>query len=83
MFIYLSQPKGQNITMNKPTKKREKYNEIVLEALKNKYGFTINYIQKCLRGDRTGIMPDEIIKDYYKMLPEVNQKIQEIKENIV
>lgn len=50
--------------MDKLTKKRASYNLEVLELLKKQYGFSINYIQKCLRGDRVGIIPDNIINDY-------------------
>lgn len=50
--------------MNKSNKKRTNYNDEALEALKKKYGYTIDYIRKCLRGDRTGLMADAIIKDY-------------------
>lgn len=50
--------------MNKSSKKRTNYNEEVLEVLKKKYGYSIDYIRKCLRGDRTGIMADAIKKDY-------------------
>lgn len=82
MFIYLSQQKGQNYTMNKPTKKREKYNEIVLDQLKAKYGFSKDYIRKCLRKDRVGIMPDKVIADYKTMLKSLEIKLQELKENL-
>ena len=50
--------------MNKSNKKRINYNEEALEALKKKYGYSIDYIRKCLRGDRNGIMADAIKKDY-------------------
>jgi hypothetical protein len=49
---------------DKPTKKRNTYNEAILTALATKYGYSVDYIRKCLRNDRTGIMPDQIKKDY-------------------
>lgn len=50
--------------MNKRTKKRNKYNEDILVFIHNKYGYSIDYIRKSLRGDRVGEMPDIIIKEY-------------------
>ena len=50
--------------MNKPTNKKQNYNDDILKILEDKYGYSVDYIRKCLRKDRTGIMPDEIIKDY-------------------
>lgn len=46
------------------TKKYNKYNETVLEALHLKYGFTKYYIRQCISGRKKGILPDAIIKDY-------------------
>ncbi|MDM1557090.1 hypothetical protein HX126_21270 [Chryseobacterium indologenes] len=53
--------------MGKPTKKRTNYNEDILNVLKDKYGYSLDYIRKSLRGDRTGIMPDLIIKTYKEL----------------
>jgi hypothetical protein len=53
--------------MNKETKKRKNYNEVFINALFDKYGFSHDYIRKCLRKDRTGLMPDKIIADYKQM----------------
>ncbi|OBW40841.1 hypothetical protein AB670_02792 [Chryseobacterium sp. MOF25P] len=50
--------------MNKTTQKKTSYNTVILSVLANKYGFSIDYIRKCLRGDRTGLMPDELKKEY-------------------
>ncbi|MCT4698487.1 hypothetical protein [Tenacibaculum haliotis] len=50
--------------MNESTKKRIKFNEEILDVLKNRYGYSLDYIRKSLRGDRVGIMPDKLIKEY-------------------
>ena len=60
--------------MSKTTKKSIKYNEPILEVLQKKYGYSIDYIRKSLRGDRYGIMPDKIIKDY-KILEKEHKQI--------
>lgn len=54
--------------MDKRTNKKIKYNEEILISLQNKYGYSKDYIQKCIRGDRNGIMPDKIKKDYEKLV---------------
>lgn len=36
----------------------------ILIALEKKFGYSIDFIRKCLRGDRSGIMPDQIKKEY-------------------
>lgn len=59
--------------MSKPTKTKQNYNEDILIILNKKYGYSADYIRKCLRGDRTGIMPDEVVKDY-KALENASKK---------
>ena len=51
----------------KRTKKRNNYNEEILNQLSAKYGFSVDYIRKCLRDDRKGIMPDVIKKEYAEL----------------
>lgn len=58
--------------MDKTTQKRKTYNAGILIALAKKYGFSIDYIRKCLRGDRPGVMPDQIIKEYKLLEKEAN-----------
>lgn len=53
--------------MSKETKKRKNYNEVFITAISEVYGYTDDYIRKCLRGDRTGVMPDKVIADYKTM----------------
>ncbi len=53
--------------MHKPTKKRINYNTVILNTLKDRYGFSIDYIRKSLRGDRVGEMPDTLKKEYKAM----------------
>ena len=53
--------------MSKPTKKRIKFNEDILSILEDRYGYSLDYIRKSLRGDRVGIMPDKLIREYKKL----------------
>lgn len=50
--------------MSKPTKKRNIYNTDILSILETRYGYSVDYIRKALRGDRVGEMPDTLIKEY-------------------
>ncbi|MDV6170199.1 hypothetical protein R1T16_17315 [Flavobacterium sp. DG1-102-2] len=68
--------------MDKETKKRNKYNEKILEAVSKRYGVTIDYVRKCLRGDRSGIVPDRISKDYKEGVKELNEVVDETVEKI-
>ena len=63
--------------MNKSNKKRTYYNEEALEAIKKKYGYSTDYIRKCLRGDRTGLMADAIIKDYNESVAACKSAIED------
>lgn len=68
--------------MYKSTKKNKSYNEEILKALNIKYGYSIDYIRKCLRGDRDGIMPDQICKDYRKLENTAKTAIQQAAKEI-
>lgn len=59
--------------MDKTTQKRKKYNEDILLVLQNKFGYSIDYIRKSLRGDRVGYMPDEIKKEYKSLEQTANE----------
>lgn len=48
-------------------KKRVNLNDEILETLEKRYGYSLDYIRKSLRGDRTGIMPRQLIKEYDEM----------------
>ncbi|GGB82655.1 hypothetical protein GCM10007424_23360 [Flavobacterium suaedae] len=65
---------------SKPTKKRNNYNEDILNSLAKKFGYSVDYIRKCLRDDRKGIMPD-VIKKEYKYLENIAKKAVETKIN--
>lgn len=68
--------------MNKPTKKRINFNEDILNILKKRYGYSLDYIRKSLRGDRVGIMPDTLIKEYKNLENAAKKAIQEKAENL-
>lgn len=61
-------------------KKKVYYNTEILRQLEKKYGFTIDYVRKCLRGDRTGVMPDTVAKEY-KTLDNASKEAIKTKAN--
>lgn len=50
--------------MNKSRKKKNNYNEEAMAVLQERYGYSLDFIRKSLRGDRVGIMPDVLKKEY-------------------
>ncbi len=59
-------------------KKRANLNAEILNTLQERYGFSLDYIRKSLRGDRKGILPDKLIQEY-KALDAAAKKAIEIK----
>lgn len=53
--------------MNEGKQKKKLYNQEAISVLKEKYGFKENYIAKSIRGDRTGIIPSQIKKEYEQL----------------
>jgi len=68
--------------MNKTTKKRINFNEDILNILEKRYGYSIDYIRKSLRGDRVGEMPDVLIKEYRKLATAAKKAVQEKANNL-
>lgn len=67
--------------MDKETKKRTMYNEDFLIAIEEKYGVSVDYIRKSLRGDRVGIMPDKIKSEYKALVSAQKKIIDSFKQN--
>lgn len=68
--------------MDKPTKKRTYYNEDILIKLKGKYGYSLDYIRKCLRGDRPGEMADILKKEYKTLQNEALKAIEQTSNSL-
>ena len=47
--------------------RNHKYNSEAINLLIDKYGFGDNYIKKCIRGERNGIIPVRIKEEYNKL----------------
>lgn len=68
--------------MDKPTKNRQTYNTVILIELKNRYGYSLDFIRKSLRGDRVGEMPDILKKEYRTMDNESKKAIKKSLESL-
>lgn len=66
--------------MNKTRKKKNNYNDTVIEELKAKYGYTYNYIIMSIRGDRKGTIPTRI-QDEYNQLDRASKAMLQKKVN--
>jgi hypothetical protein len=61
--------------MKDDSKKRNLYNQDILDHIQQRYGFSLDYIRKSLRGDRIGILPEKILKEYTELEAETRKAI--------
>ncbi|CAC9975929.1 hypothetical protein DBB36_07510 [Flavobacterium sp. WLB] len=66
--------------MSKNIKSKPSYNQDVLKIIKEKHGFSYDYIRKSIRGDRAGIICD-LIKAEYKRLDNEYKIVRESQAN--
>ena len=69
--------------MDKTNKKdKNNYNQDVIKDLQRLHGYTPHYIRMSIRGDRVGIMPQRIKKQYHQMANAAekakNEKLKQI-----
>ncbi|QOG02383.1 hypothetical protein [Flavobacterium sp. MDT1-60] len=53
--------------MDKSIKTKPSYNQEVLKIIKDRHGYSFDYIRKCIRGDRVGIICDMLKAEYIKL----------------
>lgn len=70
--------------MNKSKQKSKPfYDPDVLNKLHELYGYSKDYIRKSIRGDRTGIIPERLKKQYNQMIKASKKaKEEQLKEII-
>ncbi|WP_291145996.1 hypothetical protein [Flavobacterium sp. UBA7680] len=66
--------------MSKNIKSKPSYNQDVLKIIKEKHGYSYDYIRKSIRGDRVGIICD-LIKAEYKRLDNEYKILRESQSN--
>ncbi|MEP6806222.1 hypothetical protein [Flavobacterium sp. FlaQc-47] len=62
--------------MGKNIKTKPSYNQEILKIIKNKYGYSDDYIRKSIRGDRVGHIADMIKVEYNKLNNESKKAIE-------
>ena len=68
--------------MNKGRQKpRTYYNEDAIRILQERHGYTKNYIRMSISGDRVGIMPDRLKKEYHQMVNAAKKAVEEAAKN--
>jgi hypothetical protein len=62
--------------MDKNRKSKPSYNQDVLKIIKNRYGYSYDYIRKSIRGDRVGLTSDMLKAEYNKLNKESIKAIE-------
>ena len=47
------------------------------------YGFSARYVRQFLKGDRKGLMVDNVKRDYKRLCNEIDQATEQAIENII
>lgn len=64
--------------MDKPTKKRNQYNNVVIKRLKDKYGVSKRFITMSISGDRKSETSSAIKKDYKTMCKSLTKHLKDL-----
>lgn len=64
-------------------KKRNEYNQSVVNQIAKKHGITKDYVRKCLGGVRDNATADAIKKDYYKTVKALQEAEKLVLNNII
>lgn len=64
-------------------KKREKYHPLAVNKVAEMYGYSTRYIRQILKGDRKGLMADNVLRDYKRLSREIDQATEKAVENII
>lgn len=69
--------------MDKNTQKRCKYHPLAINKIAEMYGYSERYIRQILKGDRTGLMAENVLRDYKRFVKEFDKATKNIVNNIV
>lgn len=69
--------------MDKSTKKRAKYNALAVNKIAEAYGYSVRYVRQILKGDRKGLMADNVLRDYKKLANDFEKAVNEAVDNII
>ncbi|TDO77807.1 hypothetical protein EV143_10339 [Flavobacterium chryseum] len=65
-----------NEAMDKNIKTKPSYNQDVLKIIKERHGYSYDYIRKSIRGDRVGIICDVIKAEYIRLTNEYKKVLE-------
>jgi hypothetical protein len=68
--------------MSENIKPKPSYNQDALMIIKNKYGYSYDYIRKSIRGDRVSQRSDTIKMEYNKLIKEYKKAIETMANNL-
>lgn len=63
--------------MDKNNKTKPSYNQDALKIIKERHGYSYDYIRKSIRGDRIGIICDMLKAEYNKLNNEAKKAIED------
>ncbi|WP_372472599.1 hypothetical protein AB4865_07215 [Capnocytophaga sp. ARDL2] len=69
--------------MNKSKQKREKYHPLAVNKVAEMYGYSARYVRQILKGDRKGLMADNVLRDYKQLSKEIDQATEKAVNNIL
>lgn len=69
--------------MDKSKQKREKYNALAVNKIAEAYGFSARYVRQILKGDRKGLMADNVLRDYNKLARDFENAVNQAADNII
>ncbi|MNQ34120.1 hypothetical protein D3C85_475710 [compost metagenome] len=64
------------MAMDKNIKSKPSYNQDVLKIIKERHGYSYDYIRKSIRGDRVGLTSDMLKAEYNKLNKESIKAIE-------
>ena len=69
--------------MNKNKQKREKHHPLAVNKVAEIYGFSARYVRQILKGDRKGLMADNVKRDYKRLCNDIDQTTERVVENTI
>lgn len=77
IITYICLVFNTNKAMDKNIKSKPSYNQDALKIIKNRYGYSYDYIRKSIRGDRVGIICDMLKAEYNKLNNDAKKAIED------
>ena len=69
--------------MDKSKQKRKKYHPLAVNKVAEMYGYSARYIRQILKGDRKGLMADNVPRDYKELCKKIDQATEKAMNTII